>query len=216
MHLVMYFAKFFVALFAILNPIGALPILVSLSQGRDERELKKIPRRTAAAVASILIVSAFFGQHILKFFGVGIPSFRVAGGILILLIAVAMVRARQPHSKYTALEASESAEKEDIAVVPLAIPLLAGPGAISTVILQAQRASGWVKMPIIVGTIMLTCATTYFLFRVGAPLVSRLGRTGINIFTRIMGLMLAAIAVEFITDGLREIFPMLKLPLETP
>lgn len=214
--MLIYFVKLFGALFAILNPIGAVPIFVSLSQGRERSEVKRIPRRTAVAVSAILVVSAFFGQHILAFFGVGIPAFRMGGGILILLISVAMMRARQPRTKYTPHEASESVEKEDIAVVPLAIPLLAGPGAISTVILHAQRASAWPQMPIIVGTIVLIGVSVYSLFKLGGPLVTWLGRTGINIFTRIMGLMLAAVAVEFITEGLSEIFPILKGELATP
>ncbi|MBN1592484.1 MAG: NAAT family transporter [Candidatus Coatesbacteria bacterium] len=212
-ELVVYFAKFFAALFAILNPIGALPVFVSLSQGRSEEEIKGIPRRTAAAVASILIVSAFFGKHILSFFGVGIPAFRIAGGILILTIALAMVRAKQPRSKYTPKEATESAEREDVAVVPLAIPLLAGPGSISTVILNAQSATRFAHMLIMVAVILLLGASIFVLFKVGAPIAKRLGKTGINIFTRIMGLMLAAISMEFITDGIAEIFPLLKLSL---
>ncbi|HUT04587.1 MAG TPA: NAAT family transporter [bacterium] len=204
-----YFVKLFAALFAILNPIGAVPIFASLSQGRDDDEVRRIPRRTALAVCAILMVSAFLGQRILSFFGVGIPAFRIGGGILILLIAIAMLRARQPRSKYTPREATESAEKEDIAVVPLAIPLLAGPGAISTVILQEQRSPGLAYMPIMIGTILLMGGTIYVLFKIGVPLAKRLGRTGINIFTRIMGLMLAAMAVEFITSGLAETFPLL-------
>jgi len=208
---IVYFVKIFVALFAIINPIGAVPIFVSLSQGRDYDEVRRIPKRTAVAVCAVLMVSAFLGQRILAFFGVGIPAFRIGGGILILLIAIAMVRARQPRSKYTPHEATESAEKEDIAVVPLAIPLLAGPGAISTVILQEQHSPGSAYMLIMIGTILLIGAAIYLLFRIGAPLAKRLGRTGINIFTRIMGLMLAAMAVEFITSGLAETFPLLTV-----
>ncbi len=215
MSLTLYFVKLFAALFAILNPIGAVPIFVSLTQGREDAEVRRIPRRTATAVCVILIVAAFFGQHILGFFGVGMPAFRIAGGILILLIAIAMVRARQPRAKYTPHEATESAEREDIAVVPLAVPLMAGPGAISTVILHAQQSSGFVHIPVMIGAILLLGGTIYILFKVGGPIATRLGRTGINIFTRIMGLMLAAVAVEFITEGLAELFPMLTVSPET-
>ena len=214
--LFVYFVKTFAALFAILNPIGAVPIFVSLSEGRSNDEVRRIPRRTAMAVCAILIVAAFFGQRILGFFGVGIPAFRIAGGILILIMAIAMVRARQPRAKYTPKEATESAEKEDIAVVPLAVPLLAGPGAISTVILNAQHSTKFVHIPVMIGAILLMGGAIYVLFKVGAPLAKRLGKTGINIITRIMGLMLAAVAVEFMTDGLAEIFPMLTLSLDTP
>ena len=143
MSLTLYFVKLFAALFAVLNPIGAVPIFVSLTQDRGIDEVRRIPRRTAMAVCVILIVAAFFGQRILGFFGVGIPAFRIAGGILILLISIAMVRARQPRAKYTPKEATESADKEDITVVPLAVPLMAGPGAISLVIVDARHASNY-------------------------------------------------------------------------
>ena len=215
MSLTLYFVKLFVALFAILNPIGAVPIFVSLTQDRGVDEVRRIPRRTATAVCVILIVAAFFGQRILGFFGVGIPAFRIAGGILILLIAIAMVRARQPRAKYTPREATESAEREDIAVVPLAVPLMAGPGAISTVILHAQQSSEFVHIPVMIGAILLLGGAIYVLFKVGGPIATRLGKTGINIFTRIMGLMLAAVAVEFITEGLAELFPMLTVSPDT-
>ena len=208
---VVYFVKFLAALFAIVNPLGAVPIFISLAQGRDAAEVSAIPRRTAVATASILTVAALAGERVLRFFGVGIPAFRVGGGILVLLIAIAMLRARQPRTKHTPEEAHESAEKEDVAVVPLAIPLLAGPGAISTVILNAQAASGIGEELIIIGTVLLVSGCTFALFKLGTPLMRRLGRTGINIFTRIMGLILAAVAVEFITGGLAEIFPALKM-----
>ncbi|MCD6326078.1 NAAT family transporter [bacterium] len=211
MDLFIYFVKVVGAIFAIVNPVGAATIFVSLSQGRGHDEVRRIPRRTAIAVSAILIVTGFFGHYILAFFGVGIPAFRVGGGILILLISIAMMRARQPRSKYTPREASESAEKEDIAVVPLAIPLMAGPGAISTVIMQTQQASNLAQSATIVAAITLIGVAIYVFFKLGAPLVEKLGRTGINIFTRIMGLMLAAVSIEFITDGLGQLFPALTV-----
>ncbi|MFZ5774153.1 MAG: YchE family NAAT transporter [Thermodesulfobacteriota bacterium] len=201
--------KFMITLFAIVNPIGAIPIYISLTDGYPPEDRAKIVRITPTAVVAILLVALFSGEFILRFFGISIGSFRVGGGILLLLMATSMLQARTSRAAHTRVEAEETADRETIAVVPLAIPLLAGPGAISTVIVYAYRA----KEPL---TFLLTSAgigligLTIFLSLLAAPhIAARLGRTGINIVTRIMGLILAAIAVEFITLGIKGLFPEL-------
>ncbi len=207
--------KIFAGLVSIVNPVGSVPIFLSLSGQMTEQERNRCARVAATAMVVILSVAAFAGDELLHFFGISIESFRVGGGILILLMAISMLHARTTHVKHTPDEAEEAAVKEDISVVPLAIPLLAGPGAISTVILYANdaaRAAGaahFAAMAAVELVIILVCAISWLFLRLAVPIGDRLGATGINIASRIMGLILAAIAVEFITTGLKGLFPAL-------
>lgn len=132
------YIKIFTSLLAIVNPLGVIPIFVSLTRSSTEQERRHIARTTGIAVAVILLVAALIGKFLLNFFGISIASFKVGGGILLLLMSVAMMQAKHTQSKQTPEEAEEAEEKESIAVVPIAMPLLAGPGAISTVIIYAH------------------------------------------------------------------------------
>ncbi|MEJ2696102.1 MAG: MarC family protein [Candidatus Sulfobium sp.] len=201
------YIKIFTTLLAIVNPLGIIPIFVSLTSGLDEGERSRIAHKTSVAVAVILIVATLLGKPLLGFFGVSIASFKVGGGILLLLMSISMMQARYAQSKQTPEEAAEAEEKESIAVVPIAMPLLAGPGAITTVIIYANASSN----PLHIGLIVVICvliALTAWLALIAAGSVGRLlSRTGINIATRLMGLLLAAIAVEFIAGGLSLLLP---------
>ncbi|MDF1614065.1 YchE family NAAT transporter [Desulfurivibrio dismutans] len=198
--------KFVISLLAIVNPIGALPIYISLTDGYRPQERARIILLTSVAVVAILLVTLLSGELILRFFGISIDSFQVGGGLLLLLMAISMLQARTSRVAHTSDEAEETADRETIAVVPLAIPLLSGPGAISAVIVYADKA----KEPLaylITSAGIFIIGLSIFLSLLAAPFIARkLGRTGINIVTRIMGLILAAIAVEFITTGLKNIF----------
>ena len=203
------YLKIFISLIAIVNPIGAIPIFISLITEMTIMQRNSVIYVVASSVAVILLISLFFGEMILQFFGISIHSFRVGSGILLLLIAISMLHARVSPVSQTKAEAEESKERESIAVVPLAIPLLAGPGAISTVIIDAHKATGIAHYTIIATEIMLLSFILWIVLRL-APLISKhISATGINIFTRIMGLILAAIAVEFIANGLKGLFPSL-------
>jgi multiple antibiotic resistance protein len=137
--------------------------------------------------------------------GVSLSAFRVAGGIVLLITALDMLRARQSETRTSPEEAQEATSKEDVAIVPLAIPLLAGPGAIATVMVLMSRASGVVSVVAVLVSVVLTMTASYFLLR-GASLVQRvLGQSGVAILQRVMGLLLAAIAVQFIAEGGREL-----------
>lgn len=203
------YIKIFTALISIVDPVGAVPIFVSLTAGMDARGRRGIARTTGLAVGLILAGAALFGRVVLAFFGISIGSFRVGGGIIILLMAVSMMQARYAPGRQTTEEAQEAEEKDSIAVVPIAMPLLAGPGAISAVIVYAQSP----YEPLHVGIIVLICALVALLtwvFLRAAGTVSRvMSRTAINIVTRLMGLLLTAISVELITGGLAQIFPSL-------
>lgn len=203
------YAKFFAALVAIVNPIGSIPIFINLTADQSPAERNRSGRIAAFAAGSVLLVTLVSGESFLRFFGISIASFRVGGGILILLMSLSMMHARVSQVKHTEEEARESAEKENVAVVPLGIPLLAGPGAISTVILYGQRYSSPAHSLVLGFEIVLVCLCIWLSCRTAPLLAKALGRTGINIVTRIMGLIMAAIGVEFIANGLRQLFPLL-------
>lgn len=203
------YLKIFIGIMAIVNPIGAIPIFISLTTGTSRTEREKIINVVALTVGIILLAALFFGELILHFFGISIHSFRVGGGILLLLIAISMLNAKVSSIVQTREEAEESKDKESIAVVPLSIPLLAGPGAISTIIIDAHKASGIGHYGIIAVEIMALSLSLWVVLRLAPIISSRISATGINIFTRIMGLILAAIAVEFIANGMKGLFPVL-------
>lgn len=198
----------FGGLLAILNPIGAVPIFLGLTLGQGPHQRRRAARYAAIAVAIVLVVAVWAGEGILGFFGVRIASFRVGGGILILLMAIAMLQARTSPSKQTQEEAEEAGTRDSVGVVPIGIPLLAGPGAISLVIVDAQQADVGGRL-VLSATIAVVAAIAWVALLAAGPIGRVLGRTGINIFTRLMGLLLAAVAVEYIATGLLELFPAL-------
>ena len=204
------YTKFLIAIMAIVNPLGAVPIFVALTTGTSTNERKKIARIVVMSVSIILLTSLFFGQAILNFFGITINSFRVGGGILILLMSISMLQARVSPAVHTKEEAREGESKESVAVVPISIPLLAGPGAISTVILYAHKGKTFTHY-FTMGVDILVLSATLWLVFLFVPWITRhISHTGINIVTRIMGLILAAIAIEFIANGLKGLFPILN------
>jgi multiple antibiotic resistance protein len=204
------YAKFFAGLVAVVNPVGAVPIFVNMTVNQTPAERARTGFTATISTATILFVALLTGEAILKFFGITIASFRVSAGILIMLIAISMLHAKVSPTKHTVEEAEDSAERESVAVVPLGTPLLAGPGAISTVIVFAQRHASLLHYAILAIEIVLVAATILICFRAAPYLARLLGRTGINVFTRIMGLIMAAIGVEFIAIGLKQLFPALS------
>jgi multiple antibiotic resistance protein len=204
------YVKFFVALAVIVNPISALPLFVSMTANNNETEKKQIARVASITVAVVLVLAAILGQPILALFGITIASFKVGGAILILLMAISMMHAAPTRQRQTPEEAKEAEGKENIAVVPLAIPLLAGPGAISTTIVYAtDQVSLW-HLGLIVFCCLLVAGLTWLFLRLATPVSVWLGETGVNIATRLMGLLLAAVAVEIFTSGLVVLLPGLK------
>ncbi|MFH1671834.1 MAG: YchE family NAAT transporter [Pseudomonadota bacterium] len=203
------YLKIFVALVAIVNPVGAIPIYVSLTAELTEHDRKKMSFVIPVAVTIILLVSLFFGELILSLFGITINSFRVGGGILLLIISVSMLHAKTSATKQTQEELQESESKDSVAIVPLATPLLAGPGAISSVILYSHKSAGALHYALVVTDILLLGLLLWTAFKLTPWISKNISKTGINIFTRIMGLILAAIAVEFIANGLKGLFPVL-------
>lgn len=202
--------KYLVGIFAILNPLGAIPIYLSMMTDRRPEVMHRTAFKASVAVAVILTLAVWTGDSLLSFFGIGIPAFRIAGGLLVLLIAIAMFGAKTSPAQHTDAEQAEGEAKNDIAVVPLAIPLLAGPGAISLAIVDAHQAGNLPdKIMFSVGIIGVT-VIVWLVLRLAEPIGQRLGTGGLNIATRVMGLILAAMAVQFMADGMLDLFPGLS------
>ncbi|RJO69646.1 MAG: NAAT family transporter [Myxococcales bacterium] len=203
------YIKTFIGIFAIVNPLGAVPLFIGMTEGQDAK-LRRAIARTATLTSTVVLIGAvFIGQALLNFFGVSIGSFRIAGGILLLLTAISMLHGQRSRTKVTPGEEEEAASKESIAIVPLAIPLLAGPGAISTAILYGYQAVGLADNLYVVAACAATGALTYVSLMLAEPIGRALGKTGINIFTRLFGILLAALGVEFIIGGLMQMMPAL-------
>ncbi len=205
------YVKILVAMVVIVNPIGAIPAFMSLTGNRPTQDRQRTARVTAVSAGIVLVLACMFGESLLKFFGISMASFRVGGGILVMLLAITMFNAQLSGSKHTPEEAKEAQHKNDVAVVPLAVPLLSGPGAISTVIIYLDQAPSWTHLAILVAICILISLIIWITLRLAIPIGTAFGKTGINILTRLMGLILAAISVEIIASGLGKLFPGLML-----
>jgi multiple antibiotic resistance protein len=203
------YIKFFVGLFSIVNAIGATPVFINLTKHLDRQQSQRSARVAAITMFAVLSVTLILGEAVLGFFGISIASFRVGGGILLLLMAIAMMHAKMSPAKHTPEEAHEKEESDMVAVVPIGLPLLAGPGAISTVIVYADRYPSVIHYMILGGIILAVAVLTWLILRGSFYISDLIGKTGINIVTRIKGLIIAAIAVEFIANGLKQLFPVL-------
>jgi len=202
-------ANYFIALLTICNPIGALPIFLKLTATDTYQERRTTSVKAAIAVFCILFISAWLGIPLLHVLGIRIAPFQFAGGLVILLLALSMLRAEGTQYKQTTEEKKESVQKESIAVTPLAIPLIAGPGAISSIItttsIYAGMTSTLIISLIILGVSFLMGSVLFF----SSKVENVLGQVGINIFTRIGGLVVASNAIGTLERALKEMFPVL-------
>ncbi|WP_371143040.1 MarC family protein [Burkholderia cepacia] len=202
--------KSFISLLALINPIGAVPFFLSLTAQQTDIERRRTIRIASVSVFCVMTVTALLGQQIIDFFGISVGSLEVGGGIIMLLMAINMLNAQIGNTRSTPEERHEAELKDNIAVVPLAIPLLTGPGSISTVIIYTANSRHWYERA---GLVAIGAALAFLCFvamRLAEPIANWIGRTGINIATRLMGLMLSALAVEFIVNGLRALLPALR------
>lgn len=204
-----HLVKTTIALFAIVSPLGSLPMFIAATRNWSEQDRAKTARTVAITVFTVLMVSAFLGEHILDFFGISIPSFQVGGGILLMMIAIAMMHGHQSDARQTKEEAHDMAEREVIAIVPLSIPLLVGPGAISSMIISAQQHPTFTGHLLLLIPAFIVALSAWLTLQLADSITRILGTTGINVITRLMGLILAAMAVEFIARGLVGLFPQL-------
>jgi multiple antibiotic resistance protein len=202
--------KILIALLVIVDPLGAIPPFVVMAHHHTETERRRIALVSAVAVAIVLIASVVLGEALLSFFGITIASFKVGGAILILLMAISMLQVQQVRSKHTPEEDREAVDKHSIAVVPLAVPLLAGPGAISAAIIYGAEARGLGHLTMISVICLIVGLATWASLRAATPVARVLGQTGINIAIRLMGIILAALAVEIFASGILVLLPGLQ------
>lgn len=199
------YVKIFVAILAILNPFGVLPLFLTLTGTSTDKERKKTTRTIGLAVASVLALTALLGERVLELFGISIASFQVGGSILLLLMAVSMMFAKDakggPHGP------EEVPDLGSIAVVPLSVPLLAGPGSISAIIIYANLATSWTHIGLIILCIVAASFVTWIILRLATKIGRIIGPLGLSIVSRLMGLLLASIAVEFFAKGIVKLLP---------
>jgi multiple antibiotic resistance protein len=198
-----------ITLVAIVNPIGIIPFFIHYTQGFTPDQRQRTALIASVTVFCVIAISALAGLKVLEFFSITLPAFQVGGGLLLMLSAMAMLNAQPAESKSTAEEREDAATKASIAVVPLGIPLLTGPATISTVVIYAEKAKTWVQLGTLVGYAVVVALATWLAFKAAEPVARVLGKTGINVMTRLMGLILAALAVEVMADGLVKLFPVL-------
>jgi multiple antibiotic resistance protein len=202
--------KSFISLLALINPVGAVPFFLSLTSQQSDAERRRTIRTTSISVFCVITITALLGQQIISFFGISVGSLEVGGGIIMLLMAINMLNAQIGNTRSTAEERDEAESKNSVAVVPLAIPLLTGPGSISTVIVYAASSRHWYDRVGLIAIGAVLAVICFFALRLAEPIARWVGQTGINIGTRLMGLMLSALAVEFIVDGLKALLPNLR------
>ena len=192
----------FTALFVVIDPIGMAPLFIAMTPGLSAKERRGIALRACSVAVGILIVFALFGEQLLGFIGISMPAFQIAGGVLLFLTALDMLfERRQARRKDTSDEST--AIVHDPSVFPLAIPLIAGPGAIATIILLAGQSEGVAGFGATIGVMLAVVLLVFILFNIANPIERLLGKTGINVVTRLLGMLLAALSVQFILDGLQ-------------
>lgn len=196
----------FVTLFVIIDPPGLIPLFIALTQGMTASHRRTIAIRACLIAAGLMLVFLFLGEAVLHFVGISMPAFRIAGGILLFLTALEMLfQKRQARRKDTAEEEAHD-HPDDPSVFPLALPLIVGPGAITTLILLSGQATNATDMALVIGVAFAVLAVVFISFLAAAPIEKMLGKTGINILTRVLGMLLAALAIQFILDGIRQSF----------
>jgi multiple antibiotic resistance protein len=195
------------AVFFVVDPMGVIPVFIAMTREDPPDKRRDMAKRACIAAFFILTTFAVAGTLIFKVFGVTLGAFKVAGGILLLLTSIEMLKAQKNRTRVSPEEELEGAEKEDVAIFPLAIPLLAGPGSIATVTALMGRAGRIVFAVPVVLSIAVTCAAAYAMLLGAERILRILGVTGLSVMNRVIGLIIGAIAVQFIVDGLRDTFP---------
>jgi multiple antibiotic resistance protein len=193
------------AVLFIVDPVAVVPTYLVITQDETAAERRRTALRACVAMTLLLLVFAATGTALFRAFGITLPAFRTAGGLILWFVAMDMLRGER-RTQESREEVDEGQAKEDVALTPLAIPMLAGPGAISTVIVLATEARGAAHVFIVYAAIALTGVVSYLILRLGEPLLTKLGKTGIKMMTRVMGLLLAAVAVQFVLSGVKEAF----------
>ena len=198
-----------IALLAIVNPIGVIPFFIHFTGGFTPAQRRRTIHVASVGAFCVIAVSALAGLRIIEFFGISLASFQVGGGMLLLMSALQMLNAEPAESRQA--DIAEGEDKVDagdsIAVVPLTIPLLTGPATISTMVIYAEKTRHWWQLAVLVGYGVVIAVAVWIAFSLSGRIAKAIGRTGIQVMTRLMGLLLAALAVEVMSDGLVKLFP---------
>ena len=192
------------SLFMIMDPISLIPVFVAITPDDPPKQRERMARLACLVAAGVLIFFTLIGKKLFNLMGITMPAFKIAGSIVLFLIALDMLRAQRSRVQQTAEETDAAAAKEDIAITPLAVPLLAGPGAISTVVLLEARAKGWPQEVALLFCISAVCALSYLVLRLASHGAGWISPIAMRIVTRIMGLLLAAVAIQFVLDAIAE------------
>lgn len=196
-----------VTFLVVVDPVGLAPLFAGLTEGRAPAERRRIARTGVLVAAGVLYVFALAGKELLAALGVSLAAFRIAGGMLLFLVAIEMVFARQSGLRSTtSTEDAEAHRRADVSVFPLAIPLIAGPGAIASVMLLMGEAGSWTSQLAVLAVLAAVLAITFAALLAASRVVKLLGVTGTNVVGRVLGIVLAALAVQFIIDGVRAVF----------
>ena len=199
----------FTAIFFVVDPPAAIPLFLAMTSDETPEQKRRTALRAALTTGITLTVFALAGGLIFQLFGITLGAFKIAGGILLFIVAVDMMQARPSRTRTTPEEELEGVEKADVAIIPLGVPLLSGPGAIATVMVLMSRHKGYIwGLPVIL-SIAVTAVLTWLLLRGASWIEQHLSRTFLKVITRVMGLILAAVAVEFVIAGVREVLPTL-------
>ncbi|SDH64220.1 MULTISPECIES: MarC family protein [Bradyrhizobium] len=192
----------FVTLLLVVDPVGRVPAFLSATHGLSEQERTAIAIRSPLIAAAMLVALALCGNWLLRQLGIGIAAFQIAGGLLLFGLSYGMVFGDRPHREAREADKALSEHAADIAVFPLAIPLMAGPGAIATTLLSSSAAAGVPRMIIVIIIILLVCFICMFCFKLSSLIARTLGRTGNAVLSRLLGILLAAYSVQFMLDGI--------------
>ncbi len=203
------YTRLITALLVILDPFAAVPIFLAFTREYAVVERARAGNVTSGTVAAVLIISALAGETVLSWMGTSLASFRVGGGLVLLLMALSLLRGQPDLVRSTPAEADEAQAKASVAVVPLAIPLLAGPGAISTVIIAMDRSKAEYHWAMVILCIVVVCVVLWVVLRLASQIADLLGTIGLKILNRLFGLILAAIGIEIMANGLKQLFPAL-------
>jgi multiple antibiotic resistance protein len=205
MEALQQFITVLIPLLIIMDPLGNLPLFILFTKENSHSERIKIAAITSSVACLILIFFCLTGDFVLRFFGISLPAFQIAGGFIFFIYSLQLLRLIPGGIKSTAEEEQESITKENVALVPLATPLLAGPGAITAVLVWQQGSASPTSMVLLLGAIVTACVTVYCVFYFGERILGFLGIGGIRVITRIMGLVLAVIAVQFVVNGFMQL-----------
>jgi|Deesub1362A_J573_1020465.scaffolds.fasta_scaffold00050_132 multiple antibiotic resistance protein len=204
LNLFPFFLGVFTSIFVIVNPIGTVPVFISLTEGMPVSVREKISKKSCFYAGGILILFAIGGNAILEMFNVTLSGLKIAGGFLLMIISIDMLFGNPPRTKYSREEEGEAQTREDLAIFPLALPLYTGPGSITTVIVLMTSAEGWLAKSLILVSIVLTYVIVRLTQKYSNQIYRILGMSGTRVLTRIMAILLATIAVEFIWSGIQD------------